>query len=42
VIHLDASFNQKLFDVAVGEAVAEIPTHSQLDHLGRKPIASER
>ena len=42
VVDLDATFKQEFFDVSIRESVAEVPTHSQRDHLRRKPVAGER
>ncbi len=42
VIDIDAALGVKFFDVAVGQAVAEIPAHGQQDRLGRKPISGKR
>ena len=42
VIDFDAAFGQEFFDIAVGQAVAEIPAHCQQDHVGREPESSER
>ncbi len=42
VINPDPAFDEKLFDVSVGQSVAEVPTDSEHDHLGREPEARER
>jgi len=42
VIDLDTPFGQQLLDIAVGQAVAQIPTDRDHDHLRRKPEPSER
>ena len=36
-----AALCQQLFEVAVGQAVAQVPAHRQQDHLGWKPEAAE-
>jgi hypothetical protein len=36
------TFDHEFFDIAVREPVAEIPTASQHDDLGREPVTSER
>ena len=41
MIDLDAALGQEFLHVAVRQAVAEVPAHSQQDHLGRKPEPSE-
>ena len=42
VINLYPAFCQEFLDIAVRKAVAEIPAHSQQDHVGREPETSER
>ena len=42
VIDLDAAFGQQLFDIAVRQAVAQVPTHSQQDRIGPKPAPRKR
>jgi hypothetical protein len=42
VINVDTAFREQFFDIAVGQAVAEIPAHRQQDHLRREPVAGER
>jgi hypothetical protein len=42
VIDLDAAFGEQLLDVAVGQAVAQVPPHCYHDHLGREPEPGER
>jgi hypothetical protein len=42
VINLDATFGEQLFDIAVGQAIAEIPAHRQQDHVWREPETNER
>jgi hypothetical protein len=37
VVNVDAALGEQSFDVAVGQAVAEIPTHRKQDHVQRKP-----
>ncbi len=39
---LDPTFGEQFFDVAVGEAVRQIPTHREDDDLGREPEAMKR
>jgi hypothetical protein len=40
VIHLDTSLSQQLLDIAIGQAVAQVPAHPHRDHLTGEPIAS--
>lgn len=40
MINLDAAFREQFFDVAIGQAVTQIPAHRNRDHLTREPIAS--
>ncbi len=42
VIDLDAAFGEEFLDVAVRQAVAEVPAHGQQDHLGREPVPGKR
>jgi hypothetical protein len=42
VINLDAALGQKLVDVAIGQAVAQLPVDRERDHLGREPEPDER
>jgi hypothetical protein len=42
VVHGDATLSKKLFDVAVGQAVPQVPADRHGDHLPRKPETSER
>jgi hypothetical protein len=42
VVDLDATLGQQLFDVAVGQAVAEVPADRDCDHLRRKPEPGKR
>jgi hypothetical protein len=42
VINLDATLGEELFDIAVGQAIAEMPAHRQQDHVWREPEANER
>jgi len=37
VVHVDAAFGQQFLDVAVGQAVAQVPAHRHDDHLGGEP-----
>jgi hypothetical protein len=41
VVHGDAALGQQLLDVAVGQAVAQVPADRDSDDLPRKPEASE-
>jgi hypothetical protein len=41
VVHNDAALGQQLIDIAVGQAVAQVPAHRDRDHLPRKPEASK-
>jgi hypothetical protein len=41
VIDGDTPFGQKFLDVAVGQAVAQVPAHRHGDDLGRKAEARE-
>jgi hypothetical protein len=38
VINLDAAFGQKFLDVAVRQAIAQLPAHRDRDHLTREPV----
>ena len=42
MINFEATLGHELFDVAVGQAVPEVPTDSEHDDLRREPIANER
>ena len=42
VIHLDAALEEEFLDVPEGKAVAEVPTNSEHDDLGRESVAGER
>ena len=42
VVDLDAALGQQLLDIAVGQAVAEVPADRDRDHLPREPEPSER
>src|SRR5438270_13851907 len=42
VINLDATLGQQLFNIAIREPVAKIPTYRNHDHIRREPIPSER
>jgi hypothetical protein len=42
VVDLDPAFGQELFDVAVGQAVAQVPAQRHGDHLSGKPITDRR
>ena len=37
MIHRDATLGQQFLDVALGQAVAQVPAHRDRDHLTRKP-----
>jgi hypothetical protein len=37
VVDLDTTFGQQLLDVAVGQAVAQVPADREHDHFGREP-----
>ena len=39
VLDGDAALGQQFFDVAEGQAVAQLPAHGDRDHLPREPIA---
>jgi hypothetical protein len=41
VRELDAAFGKELFEVSVGEAVAEVPAHREQNHLRREPEPGE-
>jgi hypothetical protein len=42
VIDLDAALGEQFLDVAVGQAVAQIPAHRDRDHLTWKPVTRRR
>jgi hypothetical protein len=42
VIDADAALVQQFFDVAVGQAGAQLPAHRDRDHLPWKPVADRR
>jgi len=42
VVNLDAAFGKEFFDIAIRQAVAEVPAHGEQDHLWRKPAAGKR
>jgi hypothetical protein len=42
MVDLDTSFRQELFKIPIRQAVAEVPTHRQHDHLRWKPEPDER
>jgi hypothetical protein len=44
VVDLDAALGQQLLDVAVGQAVAQVPADRGRDHLGweRNPANADR
>jgi hypothetical protein len=37
VIHLDAPLSEEFLEIAIGEAVEQVPAHSEDDDLGREP-----
>ena len=41
MINFSSSFIQGFLDVALGEAVSEVPAEGELDDLGRESVASE-
>jgi hypothetical protein len=42
MVDLDAAFGQQLLQIAVGQAVAQIPADRDRDHLRREPEPGER
>jgi hypothetical protein len=42
VVDLDAPLGQQLLDVAIGQAVAQVPADRDRDHLRREPEPSKR
>jgi hypothetical protein len=42
VVVLDAAFGEQLFDIAVGQAEAQLPAHRQHDDVGREAPTRER
>ena len=40
VVDLDAALGEQLLDVAVGQRVAQIPAHRDLDHLAGESVVS--
>jgi hypothetical protein len=42
VIDVDPTFCEKFFDVTVRQAVAQVPAHSQQDHIWWEPIPGKR
>jgi hypothetical protein len=42
VINQDAAFREEFFDIAVRQAAAQLPAHSQQDFLGREPVSDKR
>ena len=36
------TFGEEFLDIAVGQSVAQVPAHSQQDHIGREPVSGER
>mgnify|MGYP002147427170 CR=1 FL=1 len=41
-VNQDKKIAEKLREVAIGQSVAEVPTHGEHDHLGREPKPRER
>ena len=41
MVHFDAAFGEQLFDVAVGEAKAQVPADRQHDHIRREAETGE-
>jgi hypothetical protein len=39
---VQSTLGEELFDVAVGQAITQVPTHRDRDHLAWEPEASER
>jgi hypothetical protein len=42
VVDLDSTLGQQLLHIAVGQAVAQVPTHRHRDHLRREAVAGRR
>jgi hypothetical protein len=42
IVDLDPTLGEQLFDVAVGEAVPQVPAQGEDDDLGREPEAMKR
>jgi hypothetical protein len=42
VVNFHAPFDQQLFNVAVGQVVAQIPAHRDDDYIWRNPKPGER
>jgi hypothetical protein len=42
VVDLDAAFVEQFLDIALRQAVAQVPAHRHHDHLGRESEAGER
>jgi hypothetical protein len=42
VVDFDATFDQQFFNIAVGQVVAQVPAHSNHDHLDWEPEPGER
>ncbi|MFT4774265.1 MAG: hypothetical protein ACI9ME_001569, partial [Ilumatobacter sp.] len=42
MINLDAAFREEFFDVAVRQAVPQLPADSQQDRLAREPVSDKR
>jgi hypothetical protein len=42
MIDRDAAFGEQFLNVAIGQAVAQVPAHRHHDHLGREPEPCER
>jgi hypothetical protein len=41
LIDLDATLDQQFFDIAVRQAIAQVPPDGEHDHVRREPEASE-
>jgi hypothetical protein len=39
MINLDATFGEQLLDIAIRQAVTQVPAHRDSDHLAREPVA---
>ncbi len=42
VVDLNAAFEEELFDVAIGQAIPQVPLHRNHDHVGREPEPGKR
>jgi hypothetical protein len=41
-VNLDATFDEQLLNVAVGQAISQVPADCDHDHLRREPEPGER